>query len=128
MSVAVLFVLLVEECTREHGREAVEPVRVLAHVSVVVHVWDSAQRREVERLLRKDWADCSDFASCEECALVEVGGWTVHVGKIYLEDLQPVAPAACPVNVELLRRLIDELWRVHTILQAVLVRTVFSQW
>ena len=50
-----------EDGGRELGRE-VEVVKLVCQVSLV-QVLDSARRREVERPLRKDCADWSDFAS-----------------------------------------------------------------
>ena len=54
------------EGPREVEREVVVVVAVRFVVVVqlsVVRLWDSARRREVERLLRKDWADWRDLAS-----------------------------------------------------------------
>jgi len=65
-SVSVKWLVGQAEGPREVEREVVVVVAVRFVVVVqlsVVRLWDSARRREVERLLRKDWADWRDLAS-----------------------------------------------------------------
>lgn len=87
---------------RDAGREVDEPpVRVVAQVSSVVRFADdSARRREVERLLRKDWADCSVFASCAGESVMLCCAMDSQYAA-HLEDLRPIAPATSSVDVEL---------------------------
>ena len=120
------------EVGREDGREGkrADDARAVSYeafvhpLKSVDRFWDSARRREVERPLRKDDADCSDLASCHSIS-ERRGPYRRQSLLTHIEDVNSAASALGLHNTDILG--FGYLRRVHTVFQTVLVRAIFRQ-